>query len=69
MTEYSPPGSTRRLEERLAPLVAYFERRNAEMRREFEARFERLERERRAADPESLFTHHIPRFLPRASDR
>ena len=43
----------------------------SELQREFEARFAKLERERRTAgpDPESLFTHHIPRFLPRVSER
>ena len=53
-------------QEALAEIVG---RLRGELRREFEARFERLERERRTAgsisdDAEKLFRYDIPNFLP-----
>ena len=53
------------LEDALAHIVA-------SLRREFEARFEKLEQDRRAdpvSDAERLFRLDVPRFLPRASER
>jgi hypothetical protein len=55
MTKYSPPTP---LEDALAHIVA-------SLRREFEARFEKLERRADpVSDAERLFRVDIPNFLP-----